>query len=202
MCCKCEAVDDLSVDCKQCWAYLRFWAKDPVGKFIDNLRQSRLFADKICVTSHDSRAYDAQFLLRKFLKLRWTPQMIMGGTKILGMVVENLHSLDSLNCLPMSLKCMPKSFGWNCDSLPKGVHFHQFKKTNFWMHSMPASILWHRAGCRPRALPYCGNLVLLLLVPFQKLGLLIAWHAVCPVEIGFRIRAHIVQILGLLKHWG
>ena len=45
----CEAVDDLSVDCKQCGKRTHvFWAKDPVGKFIDYLRQSRPFADKIC----------------------------------------------------------------------------------------------------------------------------------------------------------
>jgi hypothetical protein len=37
----------------------------------------------------------------------------MDGTKILSMVVENLHFLDFLNFLPMSLKSMPKSFGLN-----------------------------------------------------------------------------------------
>jgi len=35
MCTKCEAVDDLSVDCKQCGKRTHmFWAEDPVGKFI------------------------------------------------------------------------------------------------------------------------------------------------------------------------
>jgi len=37
----------------------------------------------------------------------------MDGSKILCMVVENLHFLDSLNYLPMSLKDMPKSFERN-----------------------------------------------------------------------------------------
>ena len=55
-----------------------------------------------------------QFLLR-FLELRWEPKLIMDGSKILSMVVENFHFLDSLNYLPMSLKSMPKSFDltWN-----------------------------------------------------------------------------------------
>ena len=115
MCSKCEAVDELNVDCTQCGKRTHvFWAEDPVGKFIDYLRQSRPFADKIYVISHNSRGYDAQFLLRKFLKLRWTPQLIMDSTKILSMVVENMHFLDSLNFLPMSLKSMPKSFDLSC----------------------------------------------------------------------------------------
>jgi len=105
MCSKGEAVDDLSVDCKQCGKRTHvFWAEDHVGKFIDYLRQSRTFADKIYVISHNSRGYDAQFLLRNFLELTWTPQLIMDGTKILSIIVENLHFLDYLKFLPMSLK--------------------------------------------------------------------------------------------------
>jgi hypothetical protein len=111
MCSKCEAVDDLGVDCTPCGKRTNmFWAEDTVGKFIDYLRQSRPFADKIYFVSHNSRGYDAQFLLRKFFELRWTQQLIMDGTKILSMIVENLHFLYSLNFLPMSLKIMPKSF--------------------------------------------------------------------------------------------
>jgi len=52
-----------------------------------------------------------QFLLR-FLELRWEPNLIMDGSKILNMVVENLHFPDSLICL--SLKSMPKSFDLTC----------------------------------------------------------------------------------------
>jgi len=45
-----------------------------------------------------------QFLFRRFLELRWAPKLIMNGSKILSMVVENLHFVHSLNYLPMSLK--------------------------------------------------------------------------------------------------
>ena len=38
------------------------------------------------------------------------PQFITAGTKILSMVVENLHFLNSLNYLPMTLKGIRKSF--------------------------------------------------------------------------------------------
>jgi len=115
MCSKCEAADVLCVDCIQCGKRTHvFWAETPVGKFIDYLRQSRPFTDKNYVIPHNSRGYDAQFLLRKFLELRWTPQLIMDGTKILSMIVENLHFFDSFNFVPMSLKSMPKSFDLTC----------------------------------------------------------------------------------------
>jgi len=74
MCSTCEAVDELIVDCTQSGKRTHvFWAEDPVGKFTDYLRQSRPFADKMYDISHNSRGYDAQFLLPKFLELRWTP---------------------------------------------------------------------------------------------------------------------------------
>jgi len=47
----------------------------------------------------------------------------MDSSKILSMVVENLHFLDSVNDLPMSLKSMPKSFDV---TLKKGYYPHFF----------------------------------------------------------------------------
>ena len=79
MCSKYEAVDGLIVDCKQCGERSHvFWEKDPVGKFVDYLRQSRCFPEKIYVISRNSRGNDAQFLLRNFMELRWTPRLEKG----------------------------------------------------------------------------------------------------------------------------
>ena len=69
MCFKCEATDDLSVDCEQCGKRVHVFWQDPVGEFIDYLRQSRPFAEKVYVISHNSRGYDAQFLLGRVSEL-------------------------------------------------------------------------------------------------------------------------------------
>jgi hypothetical protein len=90
MCSKCEAVDDLRVDCEQCGKRTHMFWQEPVGKFID-LRLSKPIADKIYVISHNSREYDAHFLLRWLMGLRSVLQLKIGGTKILSMCVENLH---------------------------------------------------------------------------------------------------------------
>ena len=80
-CYKCEAKINLSAHWKQCLKRTHvFWAEEPSGKFIDYLRQSRPFAEKICVVSHNSRGYDAHFLLRKIPEMRWAPQLIIDGT--------------------------------------------------------------------------------------------------------------------------
>jgi hypothetical protein len=42
--------------------------------------------------------------MRKFLELRWTPHLIVDGTKILIMIVDYLYFLDSLNFLAESKK--------------------------------------------------------------------------------------------------
>ena len=66
LCSNCEAVNDLSVDCEQCGKRTHMFWQVPVGRFIDYLRLSRPFAEKIFVISHNSRGYDAQFLQRGF----------------------------------------------------------------------------------------------------------------------------------------
>jgi len=60
MCSKCEVVDDLSVNSKQCGKRTHmFWTEDPVGKFIDYLRslvhsrqRSMLYHITLVVTTH------------------------------------------------------------------------------------------------------------------------------------------------------
>jgi hypothetical protein len=66
MCSKCVKMDDMNVDCEQCGPRTHVFWQDPVGKFIDYLRLSRSFADKIYVISHTSRGYDAHLLSKDF----------------------------------------------------------------------------------------------------------------------------------------
>jgi len=59
-------VDNVDVDCEQCGKRVHTFWKDPVGKFIDYLRISRTFADKIYVISQLSwigRTFSSQKIL-------------------------------------------------------------------------------------------------------------------------------------------
>ena len=66
LCSKCQAMDDMEIDCDQCGKRTHVFWEDPVGKFIDYLRLSRPFADKIYVISHNSRGHDAVFTAQVF----------------------------------------------------------------------------------------------------------------------------------------
>jgi len=88
MCSKREAMDHVDVDCEQCGKLVHTFWQDLVGKFIEYLPLSKSFADNIYVISHTSRGYDAQFLLKRFLELRWEPKLIMGSSKILGVCAK------------------------------------------------------------------------------------------------------------------
>jgi len=59
-------VDDLSIDWERCGKLIHMFWKDPAGKFIEYLRSSRPFVNKIYVISHNSREYDTQFFTKVF----------------------------------------------------------------------------------------------------------------------------------------
>jgi len=82
MCSKCDAVEYVNDDCEQCGKRVHTYWQDSVEIFTDYLRLSRPFSDRIYVISHNSRGYETVF-----------SQKIMDGSKILSMVVENLHSI-------------------------------------------------------------------------------------------------------------
>jgi hypothetical protein len=48
MCSKCEAVDGLNNDCEQCGKSVHVFCKVPISRFIEYLRPSRPFANRIC----------------------------------------------------------------------------------------------------------------------------------------------------------
>jgi hypothetical protein len=86
--------------------------------------------------------------------------------------------------------------------LPKGVHLDQFK------NQIPKS-----TACLPQYidvvyavsqqfLPVVKIFVFNPLIPGRKLGSFITRHKVCPIELGFGIRANVIQIVGSVEEVG
>jgi hypothetical protein len=133
----------LNVDFSQfCKSQHVFW-DDPVGSFIEYLRQSRPFADKIFVLFYNSWRYDAQFLQRRFMELKWTPKLFTDWCKILYISTEHFHILDFLNVIPVAVKDTPKSF-----SLPSKSgyypYFNTMENLNYERPIPWSVILWSR----------------------------------------------------------
>ena len=78
----------------------------------------------LCYFTQLSRTH-AQFLLRRFLELKWVTQLMIDVSNILSILVENLHFLDSFIYVPMRFKSIPKSFHLTC----KNVYYTHFFNT-------------------------------------------------------------------------
>jgi len=75
------------------------------------LCEPRPWVNKIIAIAHNAKAFDLQFILNRAILLKWRPELIMNGRKIMCMKMEHLVFLDSVSFLPCSLRKLPKAFG-------------------------------------------------------------------------------------------
>ncbi|KAG8239562.1 hypothetical protein J437_LFUL019255 [Ladona fulva] len=103
-----------------------FDSADPVADFFKYLRLPRPnFSSVICI-AHNLKGYDGQFLLKHVVSdMKIIPEVLLTGTKIMTMRVNNITFKDSLNFLPMPLSKLPKTLNIGND-LMKGFFPHFF----------------------------------------------------------------------------
>ena len=64
----------------------------------------------MCI-AHNAKAFDLNFVLNGVIQLKWTPDLIMNGQKIMCMKVEGMTWLDSLNYMAIPLRKLAEAFG-------------------------------------------------------------------------------------------
>ena len=79
--------------------------------------------------AHNSKGYDAHFILKWLVGQGIKPYCIYNGAKIMFMEIPKIRIrfIDSLNFLQIPLKAFPKTFG--LEELKKGYFPHYFNKT-------------------------------------------------------------------------
>ena len=87
-----------------------FW-DDPVGDMLTYLCKPRTWANKIVAIAQNAKAFELHFILNRALLLKWKPELIMSGLKIMCMKMEHLVFLDSVSFLPCALSKLPEVFG-------------------------------------------------------------------------------------------
>jgi hypothetical protein len=65
------------------------------------------WTDKIVAIAYIAKALDLQFILNRAVMLKWKPELIMNGLKIMCMKMEHLVFLDSVSFLPCALRKLP-----------------------------------------------------------------------------------------------
>jgi len=85
--------------------------EDPVGDLLTYLYEQRPWCKKVVAIAHNAKAFDAQFILDRAIFLKWTPELILNGLKIVNMKIHNIQFLDSVSYMPMPLRKLPEAFG-------------------------------------------------------------------------------------------
>lgn len=97
--------------CDKCKHPMRVFKSNPVKQFMDYVMDVRKPFEKACVIAHNGQGFDFQFLLKYILEeTKFTPSLIMRGTKIILMEIDNVRFIDSLSYFPMALSALPKAF--------------------------------------------------------------------------------------------
>jgi hypothetical protein len=61
--------------------------------------------------AHNDKAFDLQFILDRAVFLKWRPELIMNGQKIMCMTLEHIKFIDSISNLPFPLRKLAGAFG-------------------------------------------------------------------------------------------
>ena len=85
-----------------------FWV-DPVGDMLTYLSEPRTWANKTIAFVHITKTFDLNLILNRAIMLKWKPELIMNGLKMMKM--EHLVFLDSVSFLPFPLRKHPETCG-------------------------------------------------------------------------------------------
>ncbi|XP_031348773.1 uncharacterized protein LOC116174886 [Photinus pyralis] len=114
--------------CQKCGFRQKILTADVIPTFMVHILNMRKKFKNIIVVAHNGGGFDHQFILNYVLtQTDLKPDLIMRGTKLISMMLENIKFLDSLNYFQMALSKLPKVFGLK--ELKKGYFPHLFNIT-------------------------------------------------------------------------
>ena len=87
-----------------------FW-QNPVGELLSYLTEPRSCANRNVAIAHNAKAFDLYFILNRTIMLKWKPENIMNGQKIMCLEMEHLSFSDSVSFLPCPLRNLSEAFG-------------------------------------------------------------------------------------------
>jgi hypothetical protein len=82
-CTACEMQEDIDNDCERCGKRRHSFYEDTVGDLLSYLCEPRPWCKKVVEIAHNAKAFDFQFILKRAILLKWDPQLILSGLKII-----------------------------------------------------------------------------------------------------------------------
>jgi hypothetical protein len=108
-CSRYESSDNIDEDCTQCGKGNHSFWEYPVGDMQSHLCEPRPWCNQIIAIAHNAKAFDLLFILNRAI-LKWRPELIMSGQKIMCMTMEHLKFIDSICFLPFPLHKLSVAF--------------------------------------------------------------------------------------------
>jgi hypothetical protein len=93
------------------WQESAYFWDDPVRDMLTYLCEQRQWVTQIVAIAHNVKAFDMQFILDRAVFLKWRPEIIMNGQKIMRMKIKLLKFIDSLSSLPFPIRKLEGAFG-------------------------------------------------------------------------------------------
>jgi hypothetical protein len=90
------------------------------------LCEKRPCCKQIIAIAHNAKAVDLHFILNRAIFLKWRPELIMNGQKIMCMTMEHLKFIDIICFLPFPLRKLSGAFGLTAS---KSWYPHYFNTT-------------------------------------------------------------------------
>jgi len=110
-CMACEMQADIDTDCERCGRRRHSFYEVPVADLLSYLCKLQPWCNEVVAIEHNAKAFDSQFILKRAILLKWNPQIILSGLKIISMQMQHLDFLDSISYLPMPSRKLPEAFG-------------------------------------------------------------------------------------------
>jgi hypothetical protein len=89
-------------DCARCGKRQHAFWDDPVGDMLSYLCEPRPWVKQIVAIAYNAKVFDLQFISDRALFLKWRPEIIMNGQKIMCVTVEHIKFIHSISYLLFS----------------------------------------------------------------------------------------------------
>jgi len=82
-----------------------------MGDLLSYQTEPRTWANKIVALAHNAKAFVLHFSFNRAILLKWKPEIINNGLKIMCMKLEHLVFLDSGCFIPCPMRNLPEAYG-------------------------------------------------------------------------------------------
>jgi hypothetical protein len=97
---------------------------------LDYLRESRPWCNQIIAIAHNAKAFALHFILNRAILLKWRPELIMSGQKILCMSFEHKKIIDSKLSGAFGLTASKSWYPHYCNKMENLDYVGQYPKTS------------------------------------------------------------------------